>query len=276
MPEVHVDTATPSPSIARTMLSKVPEVTIFFWIIKILATTVGETFADYINETLGFGLTKTTWVMTALLAIALFFQFRARRYVPALYWIVVVFISVVGTLITDNLTDGHNVPLKLTTSVFAVLLGIVFILWYRQEGTLSIHSIDTTKREAWYWLAILVTFSLGTAAGDLISESFNLGYWKSIVLFAGLIGIVAIATFVFKINRVLAFWLAYILTRPLGASIGDFMSQKHAHDTAWGLGLGTTGTSVIFLAAILGVVIFLTITKMDQPPPAVVDDTSNA
>ena len=258
--------------VKRVLLSKVPEVTIFFWVIKILATTVGETFADYINETLGFGLTKTTWVMSALLALALVFQFRAKRYVPMIYWIVVVFISVVGTLITDNLTDGHSVPLKLTTSVFAVLLAIVFALWYREEGTLSIHSIDTPKREAWYWLAILVTFSLGTAAGDLISESFNLGYWKSIFLFAGLIGIVCIATFVFKLNRVLAFWAAYILTRPLGASIGDFMSQQHAHDTAWGLGLGTTGTSVIFLGAILAVVVFLTITKKDQPAPILIDE----
>jgi uncharacterized membrane-anchored protein len=190
---------------AKVLLSKVPEVTLWFWIIKILATTVGETFADYINETLGFGLTKTTWVMTALLVVALFFQFRAKHYVPALYWIVVVVISVVGTLITDNLTDGHDVPLKLSTAVFAVLLAVVFALWYREEGTLSIHSIDTPKREAWYWLAILVTFSLGTAAGDLISESFNLGYWKSIALFAGLIGVVCIATFAFNLNRVLAF-----------------------------------------------------------------------
>jgi len=256
---------------AKVLFSKVPEVTIFFWIIKILATTVGETFADYLNETLGFGLTTTTWVMTSLLVVALVVQFRVKKYVPPIYWTVVVFISVVGTLITDNLTDGHNVPLKLTTSVFAVLLAIVFVLWYRQEGTLSIHSIDTPRREAWYWLAILVTFSLGTAAGDLISESFSLGYWKSIFLFGGLIGVVCIATFVFNLSRVVGFWAAYILTRPLGASIGDFMSQKHVHDTDWGLGLGTTGTSVIFLGAILVVVVFLSITKKDQPPPIVAD-----
>jgi len=252
---------------AKVLLSKVPEVTIFFWIIKILATTVGETFADFINETLGFGLTKTTWVMLLFLVAALFFQFRAKKYVPAIYWLVVVFISVVGTLITDTLTDGHDVSLKLTTAVFAVLLGIVFTLWYKQEGTLSIHSIDTPKRESWYWLAILVTFSLGTAAGDLISETFNLGYWKSILLFAGLIGLVCIGAFAFKLNRVFAFWAAYILTRPLGASIGDFMSQDHTQDTAWGLGIGTTGTSIIFLGAIMVVVIFLTLTKRDQPAP---------
>ena len=266
-----METANPNRSIARTMLSKVPEVTIFFWIIKILATTVGETAADYLNSNLGLGTTGTTVVMSAFLAVALFFQFRGRKYSPPIYWVVVVLVSVVGTLITDNLTDNLGVSLKISTAIFSVALGIVFYVWYRQEGTLSIHSIDTRKREAYYWLAILVTFSLGTAAGDLISETYNLGYWKSIMLFGGLIGVVCIATFAFKLNRVFAFWAAYILTRPLGASIGDFMSQKHAHDTAWGLGLGTTGTSVIFLAAILAVVIFLSITKMDQPPPVVVD-----
>lgn len=264
-------TDTITPSTARVLFNKVPEVTIFFWIIKILATTVGETAADYLNETLGLGLTTTTIVMSVGLAITLFFQFRARRYVPPIYWLVVVFISVVGTLITDNLTDGHNVPLKLSTSVFAVLLGIVFSLWYREERTLSIHSIDTPKREAWYWLAILVTFSLGTAAGDLISETFALGYWRSIALFAGLIALVAFATFVLGLNRVLGFWLAYILTRPLGASIGDFMSQHHGHGTDWGLGLGTTGTSFIFLGAILAVVAYLVVSKKDQTPPIPAD-----
>ena len=254
-------------SLPRTLLSKVPEVTIFFWIIKILATTVGETAADYLNETLGLGTTVTTAIMGVALAIALVAQFRARRYVPTAYWIVVVFISVVGTLITDNLTDNLGVSLKVSTAVFSVFLAAVFFLWHREEGTLSIHSIDTPKREAWYWLAILVTFSLGTAAGDLISESFNLGYWHSILLFAGLIGLVCIATFAFHLNRVLAFWLAYILTRPLGASIGDFMSQARAHSTAWGLGLGTTGTSVLFLGAIVAVVTYLSLTRRDQPIP---------
>jgi len=255
----------------KVLFSKVPEVTIFFWIIKILATTVGETAADYLNTNLGLGTTGTTVVMSAFLAVALFFQFRGKKYNPPVYWIVVVLVSVVGTLITDNLTDHAGISLRVSTAIFSVLLAIVFYVWYRQEGTLSIHSIDTVRREAFYWLAILVTFSLGTAAGDLISESFQLGYWKSVLLFAGLIGIVVIATFVFKLNRVLAFWLAYILTRPLGASIGDFMSQDHVHDTAWGLGLGTTGTSVIFLSAILLVVVFLSVTKKDQPPPVVAE-----
>src|SRR4051794_22818972 len=149
----------------RQMLNKVPEVTVYFWIIKILCTTVGESFADYINETLGFGLTNTTLLFGAALLLALAAQFRLRRYVPAVYWLSVVLISVVGTLLTDNLTDGHNVPLWISTTVFAGLLAVVFSLWYAREHTLSIHTIVTTPREAWYWLTVLVTFALGTAVG---------------------------------------------------------------------------------------------------------------
>jgi uncharacterized membrane-anchored protein len=245
----------------RTMLSKVPEVTIYFWIIKILATTVGETAADYLSTNLNLGLTATTIVMTGVLAVGLFFQFRARRYVPLIYWFSVVAISVVGTLITDNLTDRFNVSLKLTTVLFAIALAITFAVWYANEKTLSIHSIFTTRREAFYWLAILFTFALGTAAGDLIAETFNVGYWKSALLFAGAIAVVTMAWRYLKVNAILTFWLAYILTRPLGASIGDYLSQKHKDG---GLGLGTTTTSAIFLAAILGVVLYLTKTRKDQ------------
>jgi uncharacterized membrane-anchored protein len=245
------------------MLSKVPEVTVYFWLIKVLGTTVGETAADFLNDTLGFGLTNTTLVVGALLVIALVFQFRARRYIPALYWLVVVLISVAGTLITDNLTDALGVPLALTTAVFAVALAITFAVWYSSEQTLSIHSITTTRREAWYWLAILFTFALGTAAGDLVAESFSLGYWVSALIFAGVIALVAVAHYVFHLGAVLSFWTAYILTRPLGASIGDYLSQAPADG---GLGLGTTGTSALFLVAILALVSFLTVTKKDLLP----------
>ena len=255
-------------SVARTMLSKVPEVTIFFWIIKVLATTVGETAADFLNDTLHLGLTWTTVVMTAALAAGLFFQFRARRYIPAYYWYVVVAISIVGTLITDNLTDRFGVSLKLTTPLFAVALCVVFAVWYANEKTLSIHSILTTRREVFYWLAILFTFALGTAAGDLIAETFSIGYWKSALIFGGGIALVTLAWRYMKLNAVLAFWLAYILTRPLGASIGDFLSQTRKDG---GLALGTTGTSMLFLAAILAVVVYLTKTRKDQIEIAVAD-----
>jgi uncharacterized membrane-anchored protein len=252
-------------SLGRQMLNKVPEVTIFFWLIKIMCTTVGETAADYVNDTLGFGLTNTTYVAGGLLAVLLIVQFSLRRYVPLVYWSAVVVISVFGTLITDNLTDGHNVPLTTTTPIFAVILAIVFAVWYGVERTLSIHSIVTRRREAFYWLAILFTFALGTAAGDLLAEKLDLGYGLSVVIWGGAIALIAFAHFALRLNAVLAFWLAYILTRPLGASIGDFMSQ---HDKQYGgLGLGTTGTSYIFLGCILALVVYLTVTRRDQTPP---------
>jgi uncharacterized membrane-anchored protein len=252
-------------SLRRQMLNKVPEITLFFWVIKIMCTTVGETAADYLNENLGFGLSNTTYVSAALLAVLLVIQFGLRRYVPVAYWAVVVVISVFGTLITDNMTDGHNVPLTTSTPIFAVILAVVFAIWFAFERTLSIHTIFTRRREAFYWLAILFTFALGTAAGDLLAEKLDLGYGLSIAIWGGAIALVAFGHYVVKLNAVLTFWMAYILTRPLGASIGDFMSQ---HSKKYGgLGLGTTGTSYIFLGCILVLVLFLTVTKRDQTPP---------
>src|SRR3954449_6364598 len=243
----------------RVMLNKVPEVTIFFWIIKILCTTVGESFADYINETLGVGLTNTTLIFSAALVAILVWQFRLRRYVPGVYWTVVVLVSVVGTLLTDNLTDGQGVPLWISTTVFAVLLAVVFAVWWSRERTLSIHSIVTTPREAFYWLAVLVTFALGTAAGDWTLELTGWSPGRSVLLPAGLIAAVFVA-WRLGAGPVLSFWLAYILTRPLGANIGDYLGSSHDDG---GLGLGTLGTSVLFLGTILAVVVYLTKTRKD-------------
>jgi uncharacterized membrane-anchored protein len=243
------------------MLNKVPEVTIFFWIIKILATTVGETAADFLNVNLNLGLTNTTYFMTGLLLITLFFQFRSTKYVPGIYWLAVVLISIVGTLVTDNLVDNLGVSLETTTIIFSIALLATFTAWYASEKTLSIHSIYTTKREAFYWLAILFTFALGTAAGDLVAEGLSLGYLVSALMFAALIGAVTIAHYGFKLNAVLAFWIAYILTRPLGASIGDYLSQPRDEG---GLELGTVATSAIFLVTILSLVIYLTKTRRDE------------
>jgi uncharacterized membrane-anchored protein len=245
------------------MLNKVPEVTVYFWIIKVLATTVGETAADYLGEHLNLSLTSVTYIMSTLLVVALVFQFRSRSYTPAIYWVSVVLISVVGTLITDNLVDHFGVSLKVTTAIFSAAMLATFAAWYRSEKTLSIHSIRTPKREAFYWSAILFTFALGTAAGDLVAESLKLGYWKSAILFAGLIGLVAFAWRRAKLNAVLGFWIAYVLTRPLGASIGDYLSQVRK---TGGLGFGTITTSALFLVTILVVVIYLTVTKKDQIP----------
>jgi uncharacterized membrane-anchored protein len=252
-------------SLGRQMLNKVPEVTIYFWIIKILCTTVGETAADYLATNLNLGLTRTTYITGSLLIVTLVFQFRARRYVPAIYWLAVVLISVVGTQITDNLVDNFGVTLPTTTIVFSIALAITFGAWYASERTLSIHTIYTTRREGFYWTAILFTFALGTAAGDLMAERLALGYWLSAVVFAAMIAAVTVAHYAFKLNAVLAFWIAYILTRPLGASIGDELSQARKDG---GLGLGTTVTSVIFLATILVVVVYLSITRKDATETA--------
>ena len=232
------------PSLARHMLNKVPEVTLYFWLIKVLCTTVGETAADFLNVNLNLGLKSTSVVMSALLLVALFFQLRSKRYVPGLYWIAVVLISVVGTLITDNLIDNLGISLPTTTVLFSVALAAVFGAWYASEKTLSVHTIITTKREVFYWFTILFTFALGTSTGDLIAERFDLGYLVTLLIFAGLIVLIGIARGVFKVNAIFAFWAAYIFTRPLGASLGDFLSQDRSNGG-------------------LGLVVYLAVTKRD-------------
>jgi uncharacterized membrane-anchored protein len=245
--------------------NKVPEPTASFWTIKILATTVGETAADLLSSSLHLGTQVTSVVMAVVFLAVFVIQFRSRRYVPAIYWLTVVLISVVGTLITDNLTDGLGVPLFVSTAVFAVALIATFAVWYGVERTLSIHDIVTRRREAFYWLAVLFTFALGTAAGDLVAEQLNLGYLTSVVVFAGAIAIVAVAHFAFRLGAIAAFWMAYVLTRPLGASLGDYLSQPTSDG---GLGFGTIVTSLIFLAAILVLVVFLTVTGRGRTPRA--------
>jgi uncharacterized membrane-anchored protein len=231
-------------------------VTADFWIVKLLAVTVGETAADYLADNLGLGLSATSIIMSVLLVAALVFQFSQRRYLPWIYWLAVVLISVVGTLITDNLVDNLGVSLEAATIAFSVALSATFGLWYALERTLSIHTIFTFRREAFYWLAILFTFALGTAAGDLAAEGLSLGYLQAGLSYCAVIAVIAIAYFGFRINGILAFWLAYIFTRPMGASFGDLLSQAKADG---GLGLGTTITSVVFLSGIIAVIIYMTI-----------------
>jgi uncharacterized membrane-anchored protein len=249
----------------KQMLNKVPQVTLIFWIIKIMATTVGETAADYLSETLQLGLTRTSYVMGGLLLVLLVIQLRAKKYIPAIYWAVVVFISVVGTLISDNLVDNLGVSLMTTTIIFGSALAVIFICWYASEKTLSVHTINTRKRELFYWAAILFTFSLGTSAGDLVAESSGLGYAYAALLFAVLIALITLAYYYLKLNAILAFWMAYILTRPLGASLGDLLSQPVSEG---GLGLGTTITSIVFLLIIIALVIYSTIQEKRQPAAA--------
>lgn len=257
---------------SRQLLSKVPEVTIYFWIIKVLCTTVGESAADFLNVSLNLGLTGTSVVTGVLLVIALIFQFSVHRYIPSSYWLTVTLVSIFGTLVTDNLTDQVGLPLEASTLIFGVLLALTFLLWYLAEKTLSIHSIFTRRREAFYWLAILVTFALGTATGDLMAEVLGLGYLVTGIIVASLITITAVA-WRFGLNSVLSFWVIYILTRPLGASIGDYLSQSSSQG---GLGLGATVTSLVFVADILGIVTYLSVTKADVIPSAAAVDTHAA
>ncbi len=243
----------------KQVLSKVPEVTLFFWIIKVLCTTVGETAADFLNVNLNLGLTITSIIMGVLFVIALVIQFKTKKYTPLVYWITVVLISVFGTLVTDNLSDNLNVPLEVSTILFTVLLAATFGIWYVKEKTLSIHSIFTPRREAFYWLAILFTFALGTASGDLMAEALGLGYLTTGVIVALTITTFAVA-WRMGLSTIIAFWFIYIMTRPLGASLGDFLSQSHEHG---GLGFGPTITTVIMCVGIIVTVLYLALSHED-------------
>ncbi|MCP5315583.1 MAG: hypothetical protein H6955_18635 [Chromatiaceae bacterium] len=244
----------------QPLLNKVPEVTLFFWIIKVFSTTVGETAADYLNFNLHLGLTGTSVVMTGLLLGLLIAQVKAERYIPWRYWSTVVLISVVGTLITDNLTDNFGVPLEATTLGFSLALGLTFLLWHRSERTLSIHSIFTRRRELYYWAAILFTFALGTAAGDWVAEGLNMGFIAAAILFGGLIVLVTLAHYWLVLRAVPAFWMAYVLTRPLGAACGDLLIQPPADG---GLGMDNMWVNAAFLITIVTLVLYLTFTRKD-------------
>lgn len=247
------------------MLNKVPEVTVWFWAIKVLCTTVGESFADWINTQLGVGLVNTAWIFTAVLVVVLGVQLRLKRYAPFPYWLTVVVVSVTGTLYTDILTDQLNVQLWISSAVFSVLLVVVFGVWWLRERTLSIHSVSTLSRESFYWLTVLVTFALGTATGDWTLELAGWSPGVSVLLPLGLIAAIT-ALWRSGANPVLSFWLAYILTRPLGANIGDWLaSPKVAQNPGdpTGLALGTFTTSLIFLGLILATVVYLTVTRSD-------------
>ncbi len=238
-------------STTAAWLNKVPEVTLGFWVIKILSTTVGETVADFLAVDAGLGAGVTTVGMALLLAIALFGQLRTRAYTPWIYWLTVVLVSIVGTQITDVLTDVLDVSLYTSTVVFSVLLAVNFLVWYQTERSLSIRQITSRRRELFYWTTVLCTFALGTAAGDLATEALGLGFTLGAVIFGALIAATLIAWRMGS-NPVLTFWLAYILTRPFGASLGDLLTQGKTYG---GLGMGATWTSAIFLCVILILVV---------------------
>ncbi|MER5599453.1 hypothetical protein [Streptomyces sp. NPDC002265] len=253
--------------------SKVPEVTVYFWITKILCATVGGTAADLLNDKAGLGLAGVSVLMSALLAVALAVQFRTTVYRAGVYWPAVALTGVVSTLISDGLTDSMGVPLDPAATVFAIALAAVFVVWHRRERTLSIHSIDTTGRESFYWLAVLLTFALGAAAGDLVSQRLSLGYWLSAVLFGLAIAALGIAHFQLGMDAVWSFWIACILTCPLGACIGDYLSRPSGDG---GLELGTVVTSGLLLTVILGLVVYLAATRADVTEQRAADGTRPA
>jgi uncharacterized membrane-anchored protein len=246
----------------QAWFNKVPDVIAAFWIIKILSTTVGETGADYLAVHVGLGAAVTTLLMLLLLAGALALQLRENHLVEWKYWLTVVLVSIVGTQLTDALTDGLGASLYWSTLAFAIALGIAFAIWYACERTLSIHSIVTLRREVFYWAAILFTFALGTAAGDLATEALGLGFIVGVIVFGLLIGCCALAWWL-GADSVLTFWLAYILTRPLGASLGDLLSQAREYG---GAGLGTVTTSLGFLTAIVALVAYCAVRPLARPP----------
>ncbi|WP_176513989.1 COG4705 family protein [Pseudomonas faucium] len=227
-------------------LNKVPEVTLSFWIIKVMSTTVGETFADFLAVDIGWGLGITSVVMALLLAAALTLQMRKRECEPWIYWLCVVLVSILGTQITDILTDELNISLYASTAAFSLLLIGNFAAWYALERTLSIRRIVTARRELFYWTTVLCTFALGTAAGDLATEALGLGFDLGTLIFSALIAACLLA-WRLGVNTVLVFWVAYILTRPLGASLGDLLTQSRDYG---GLGMGASWTSAIFLCVI--------------------------
>ena len=241
----------------RNTYSKVPAVTAWFWVVKALTTAMGESTSDFLVHEL---VPEIAVVIGAIaFGIAIYIQFTKDRYIPWCYWFAVAMVGVFGTMAADVLHVGLGVPYIASTIFYAIVLAVVFRAWYRVEGTLSIHSIHTPRRELFYWAAVLATFALGTAAGDLTANSFGLGYFGSIWLFAAIIAIPAIGYFRFGMGSILAFWFAYVVTRPVGASVADWLGKPE------GVGLGTGLVSLLFAAAIVVIVWHLARTGKDTP-----------
>ncbi len=249
-------------TLARKVLRKVPEVTIFFWIIKLLSTAMGESISDYLVHHIdpvvavilgGIGFT-----------IALILQLWVRRYVPWIYWLAVVMVAIFGTMAADVVHIVLGVPYLVSTIFFTLLLIVVFVVWHKVEKTLSIHSIITSRREIFYWLTVVITFALGTAAGDMTAITLNLGYLTSGILFAVLFILPILVYKVFNADEVFSFWAAYIVTRPLGASFADWTGR--APDLG-GIGWGTGRVSMSLLILIIAFVVYLTIVDRKSKKP---------
>jgi uncharacterized membrane-anchored protein len=243
----------------RPIAAKVPEITALFWVIKVLTTGLGEAASDYLG---GVSIVLAAAVGLIGFLVAMGLQFRARRYVPGVYWTAVLMVAVFGTMTADGPHKVLGIPYEVTTAAYAVALASVFLLWRRTEGTLSIHSINTRRREVWYWLTVLLTFALGTALGDLTAIAFHLGFLASAVLFAVVIAVPAIG-WRLGLNPVVAFWSAYVVTRPLGASIADWLGKPPA--IAGGLGLGDGAVAAVGFLLFVVLVGYLRLTGAGEP-----------
>jgi uncharacterized membrane-anchored protein len=241
----------------RVMLVKVPEITAIFWVLKLLTTGMGEAMSDFLGS-------HSVPIAGAIgifgLAFAIWLQMRQREYRAPVYWFAVMMVAIFGTMAADGIHDGASLSYAVTTPLFALIMAAIFLLWYRSEGTLSIHTIDTRRREGYYWATVLATFALGTAAGDLTATNLDLGYLASAVLFSGVIAIPAIGWWRFHMNSIFAFWFAYIVTRPIGASIADWLSKPPSIS---GLGLGDGTVSALALIVFVSLVAYVTLTKRD-------------
>jgi uncharacterized membrane-anchored protein len=246
----------------RAVVAKVPEITAYFWITKVLTTGMGEAASDYLGASLGSAVAMP--LAGAALVGALIGQFKVRRYIAWVYWLAVVMVSVFGTMLADGIHNGVGVPYWLSTMVFAAILAGVLAGWYWSEKTLNIHSIVNRRRESYYWATVITTFALGTAAGDMTASTFKLGYVSSVVIFAVVIVVPAIGYWKFDLNPILAFWFAYIVTRPLGASAADLMAVPRS---LGGWGLGTGWVTLITTIAILGFVAYLAVRKPRRSQP---------
>jgi uncharacterized membrane-anchored protein len=240
------------------MFRKVPEITIYFWLLKLLTTAMGETASDFLVNRIDPVIAVILGAVC--LAIALFLQFSVRRYVAWIYWLTAAMVAIFGTMAADVLHIGLGIPYIVSVIFFLVALVVIFAVWYRTEKTLSVHSIYTRRRELFYWAVVVTTFALGTALGDLTAATMGLGYFASGLLFAVLIALPVLAYQFLGLNSVVAFWLAYILTRPLGASFSDWVGRSQ---NAGGLGFGTGQVSLLLTAIIIIIVAYLMVTHKD-------------
>jgi uncharacterized membrane-anchored protein len=249
-------------------LTKVPKITIYFWIIKILTTAMGESTSDYLVHRFNSYLAVISGFI--VFAIVLAFQFKKRSYVPWVYWLAVTMVAVFGTMTADVTHIEFGVPYIVSTVIFAITLAIIFAAWYQVEGTLSFHSIHTRRREAFYWVAVLATFAMGTAIGDFTAYAAHLGFFSSGLLFTVVFALPAIGYWLFKLNAVLAFWLAYILTRPIGASFADWTGKPHSFG---GLNFGDGPVAFVLATFIIALVLYLSLSSKDTQAAALKDDS---